>query len=69
VSPSLRPRHNAIAELDAQIARAEGIRSQHTQDLKVLLGAHRTRALLRMAEERLDRLRRSGDVLLSGERA
>jgi hypothetical protein len=50
---SLHPRHNAIAELDAQIARAEVTRSRHVQDLQALPGARRTRVLLRQAEERL----------------
>ena len=62
---SLHPRHNAIAELDAQIARAEEIRSRYVQDLKALPGARRTRVLVRIAEERVDRLRRSREALLS----
>jgi hypothetical protein len=62
---SLHPRHNAIAELDAQIARAEEIRSRYVQDLKALPGARRTRVLVRIAEERVDRLRRSRETLLS----
>jgi hypothetical protein len=63
---SLHPRHNAIAELDAQIARAEEILSRYVQDLKALPGARRTRVLLRIAEERVDRLRRSREALLTG---
>jgi hypothetical protein len=62
---SLHPRRNSIAELDAQIARAEEIRSRYVQDLKALPGARRTRVLLRIAEERVDRLRRSRETLLS----
>jgi hypothetical protein len=62
---SLHPRHNAIAELDAQIARAEEIRSRYVQDLKALPGARRTRVLVRIAEERVDQLRRSREALLS----
>ena len=62
---SLHPRRNAIAELDAQIARAEVIRSRYVQDLEALPGARRTWALLRIAEERVDRLRRSRETLLS----
>ena len=62
---SLHPRHNAIAELDAQIARAEAIRSRYAQDLKMLPGARRTRVLLRQAEERFRLLRRSREELLS----
>jgi hypothetical protein len=62
---SLHPRRNAIAELDAQIARAEVIRSRYVQDLKALPGARRTQALLRQAEERLQLLRRSREALLA----
>jgi hypothetical protein len=64
---SLHPRRHAIATLDAQIARAEEIRSRYVQDLKALPGARRTRVLLRISEERVDRLRRSREVLLSGD--
>ena len=64
---SLHPRHNAIAELDAQIARAEEMRSRYVQDLEALPGARRTRVLLRIAEERVDQLRRSREVLLAGD--
>jgi GTP1/Obg family GTP-binding protein len=61
---SLHPRHNAIAELDAQIAQAEVVRSRYVQDLKALPGARRARVLLRQAEERLAQLRRSRETLL-----
>jgi hypothetical protein len=61
----VHPRHNAIAELGAQIARAEEIRSRYVQDLKALPSARRTRVLLRIAEERVARLRRSREALLS----
>jgi hypothetical protein len=64
---SLHPRHNAISELDAHIARADETRSRYLHDLEALPGAPRARVLLRMAEERLDRLRRSREVLLAGE--
>ncbi len=64
---SFHPRRHAIAALDAQIARAEVIRSRYVQDLEALPGARRTWALLRIAEERVDRLRRSREVLLSGD--
>ncbi len=64
---SLHPRHNAIAELDAQIARAEVVRARYLQDLQALPGARRTRVLLRQAEEHLAQLRRSREVLLSGD--
>jgi hypothetical protein len=60
----LHPRHNAIAELDAQIARAEVARDRYLQDLQALPGARRTRVLLRQAEERLAQLRRSREMLL-----
>jgi hypothetical protein len=62
------PRHNGAAKLDAQIARAEKIRSRYVQDLEALPGAPRTRALLRIAEERVDRLRRSRETLLGDGR-
>jgi hypothetical protein len=65
MSASLHPRHNAIAELDAQIARAEVVRARYLQDLQALPGARRTRVLLRQAEERLAQLRRSRETLLS----
>jgi predicted DNA-binding ribbon-helix-helix protein len=61
----LHPRHNAIAELDAQIAEAEITRDRCLQDLAALPGARRARILLRVAEERLDRLRRSRVALLA----
>jgi hypothetical protein len=67
---SLYSRRAAIAELDAQIARAEAIRSRYVQDLKALPGrAHRTQVLLRIAiaKERLAQLRRSREALLAGE--
>ena len=63
---SLHPRRNAIATLDAQIARAEEIRSRYLQDLAAVPGARRTMALLRIAEERVDRMRQSREELLSG---
>jgi hypothetical protein len=70
MSASLHPRRHAIAELDAQIACAEVIRSRYVQDLEAFPGARRrTQVLLRIAiaEERVDRLRRSREVLLSGD--
>jgi hypothetical protein len=68
---SLHPRHAAIAELDAQIACAKAIRSRYVQDLKAALpGTRRTQTLLRVAiaEERMDRLRRSREALLDSTR-
>jgi hypothetical protein len=62
---SLHPRRDAIAELDAQIARAEVTRARCLQDLRALPGARRARVLLRQAEERLALLRRSRETLLS----
>jgi hypothetical protein len=59
----LHPRRNAIAALEAQIARAEEIRSRYVQDLKAVPGARRTQALSRISEERVGRLRRSREVL------
>jgi hypothetical protein len=60
----LHPRHNAIAELDAQIARAEVARDRYLQDLQALPGARRARVLLRQAQERIAQLRRSREMLL-----
>jgi hypothetical protein len=62
---SLHPRHNAIAELDAHIARAEVAHARYLQDLQALPGARRARVLLRQAEERLRLLRRTREALLS----
>ncbi len=62
---SLHPRHDAIAELDAQIARAEITCARYLQDLQALPGTRRTRVLLRQAEERLRLLRRSREAPLS----
>ena len=64
MSASLHPRHNAIAELEAQIAQAEVVRARYLQDLQALPGARRARVLLRQAEERLAQLRRSRETLL-----
>ena len=68
MSALLHPRHNEVAKLDARIARAEEIRSRYVRDLEALPGAPRTRALLRIAEERVDRLRRSRETLLGDGR-
>ena len=68
LDPQLRRRD--LADLDAQIACAEAICSRYVQDLKVFPGARRrTQVLLRIAiaEERVDRLRRSREVLLAGD--
>ena len=65
-----QPRRRALADLDAQIACAEAIRSRYVQDLEAFPGARRrTQVLLRIAiaEERVDRLRRSREALLAGE--
>jgi hypothetical protein len=64
---SLHPRRDALAELEAHIARADEARARYAQDLEALPGARRTMVLLRMTEERLDRLRRNRAVLLAGE--
>jgi hypothetical protein len=62
---SLHPRHDAIAELDAQIARTEVTRARYLQELEALPGSRRARLLLRQVEEHLRLLRRSRDALLS----
>jgi hypothetical protein len=64
---SLHPRHHAVAETEAQIARAEAARARYVLDLEALPGARRARILLRLAEERLDQLRRSRRVLLADD--
>jgi hypothetical protein len=66
-----RPWYSAIVDLDAQIARAEDIRSRYLQDLEAALPrARRTQTLLRIAiaEERLAQLRRSREALLGDGR-
>jgi hypothetical protein len=65
-----QPRRRALADLDAQIACGEAIRSRYVQDLEAFPGARRrTQVLLRIAiaEERVARLYRSREVLLAGE--
>ena len=65
-----QPRRRALADLDAQIACAEAIRSRYVQDLEAFPGARRrTQVLLRIAiaEERMDRLRLSREALLAGD--
>jgi hypothetical protein len=64
MSEPLHPRHKVLAELDAHIARAKINRDRCLQDLAALPGARRARVLLRQAEERLVRLRRSREALL-----
>ena len=67
-----QPRRRALADLDAQIACAEAIRSRYVQDLEAFPGARRrTQVLLRIAiaEDRLVRLRESRAVLVTGELA
>jgi hypothetical protein len=65
----LHPRHNAIAQIEAHIARAEATRAKCLQDLRALPGSRRTRVLLRQAEERLAQLHRSREALLAGGEA
>ena len=70
LDPQLR--RSDLADLDAQIACAGAIRSRYVQDLEAFPGARRrTQGLLRIAraEERMDRLRESRAVLVTGELA
>jgi hypothetical protein len=60
----LHPRRKVLAELDAHITHAKINRDRYLQDLAALPDARRTRVLLRIAEERVDRLRRSREALL-----
>jgi hypothetical protein len=67
MSASLHPRHNAIAQIDGHIARAEATRARYLQDLEALPGARHTRVLLLQVETHLEQLRRSREMLLSGD--
>ena len=64
-------RHNAIAQIEAHVAEAEEVRARYARQGEACTAAgkdaRRDRVLLRMAEERLDQLRRSREMLLSGE--
>ena len=70
---AFQPRRRALAEVEAHIAQAQEVRARYAGDVAAggrAAGkdARRAQVLLRLADERLDRLRRSRDVLLSGER-
>jgi hypothetical protein len=54
-------------DLAAHIARAEVTRARYLQDLAAFPGARRARVLLLQVEAHLERLRRSREVLLSGD--
>ena len=64
---SLHPRHKAIAEIEGQIARAEAIRARYLREVEARSSERRAGVLLRMAEHHLEQLRRSREVLLSGD--
>jgi hypothetical protein len=64
----LHPRRKVLAELEAQIARAEITRDRCLQDLAALPGARRAKVMLRQAEERLAQLRRSREAMLGDGR-
>ena len=64
---SPHPRHKAIAAIDGQIARAEATRAKYLREVEALPGARRAVVLLRIAEHHLEQLRRSREVLLSGD--
>jgi predicted lysophospholipase L1 biosynthesis ABC-type transport system permease subunit len=63
-----QPRRRSLADLEAQITVAEGSRAQWQRMVEALTAANRPcrreQAMLRLAEQRLERLRRS-KVLLS----
>ena len=65
------PRHRAVTEIDLLIAEAEQLQGRYRLDLRTLADAggetRRTAVLLRLAEERLDQLRRSRDVLIGDD--
>ena len=68
---ALQPRRHSLADLDGVIAQAEAARDRCRAELERLAPGSRTsrsaRVMLRLAEERLGQLRRSREVLLSGE--
>ena len=72
-SPMSTDRHQALADLDAVIERAESTRTRYLVHVEELTTAGRdaasARAMLCQAEDRLVRLRESRAVLVSGELA
>ena len=68
---ALQPRRHSLADLDGVIAQAEAARDRCRAELERLVADGRNprgaRVMLRLAEERLGQLRRSREVLLSGE--
>ncbi len=68
--PMPHPRRRALAELDARIAQAERVRAQRLEAIQAApsseRAAHVASVVLRAAEERLVRLRRSR-AALAGE--
>jgi hypothetical protein len=70
LAPQQRPR--ALVELEVVIAKAEAERDRYRQSMSRASDAdelRRTKALLRIAEQRLAHLCRSREVLLIGEQA
>jgi hypothetical protein len=70
LAPQARP--HALAELEVTIAKAKAERDCYWQSVSHASDAdelRRTRALLRIAEQRLAHLCRSREVLLIGEQA
>jgi len=67
----LHPRHRALAEIELLISEAETVRSRYQVDVDRLgaagAGGRRAAVLLRLAEDRLEQLRRSRAVLIGGE--
>jgi hypothetical protein len=64
---SQHPRYKAIAEIEGHIARAEATRARYLREVEALPSARRAGILLRMVEHHLEQLRRSREVLLSGD--
>jgi hypothetical protein len=61
------PRHKAIAEIEGHIVRAEATCAKYLREAEARPGERRAGILLRMAEHHLEQLRRSRQVLLSGD--
>ena len=68
---ALQPRRHSLADLDGVIAQAEAARDRCRAEFERLAAAggnpRGARVMLRLAEARLAQLRRSREVLLSGE--
>jgi hypothetical protein len=67
------PRHRALAEIEVLIEQAAEVEARYRLDVDQLASAgrstRRAAVLLRLAEERLDQLRRSREVLVGEHHA